>query len=115
MVNFKIPERFNLMGRTIAVEYSQEDFHGHDMTGTTKYRDDKITIAKFNQLGKERSQQQLEMIFLHELIHWILYSANGGCGELHTDEKLVEVMACLLREVLLQIEFDKAEGDNPNA
>lgn len=111
MVNFKIPEKFNLMGRTITVEYSQEDFHSHDMTGTTKYRDDKITIAKFNQLGKERTQQQLEIIFLHELIHWIFYSANGGVGELHTDEKLVEVTAGLLREALLQIEFYREDNN----
>lgn len=106
MKSFVIPRKFNLMGRTITVEYSQEEFHGRDSLGTTCYRDDKIIISKYDGLGWKRTQQQLEMTFLHEILHWVLYIANGGVGEMHRDEALVDRMAGLIREILLQVKFD---------
>jgi hypothetical protein len=107
MKKFIIPKKINIMGRNISIIFSQDGFHNDDAIGTTSYRDDTITIAKYNGKQKKRTQQQQELIFLHELIHWILFLATGGVEELHRNEGLVERMAGILREALLQIKFEE--------
>lgn len=108
---FKIPKSFNLLGRTITVEHKQEILHTDWFKGRACYPDDKIQLAPRDSKGDKRTQQDLELCFLHEVSHWFFYMfANDGNSKLHADEMMVDRFAGGMREVMGQLKFDRKAG-----
>jgi len=98
----KIPTSFQLFGQTITVEWNKRLSDKGDMTGTAQYRENLIQLQS-NGENCELPQTQLEAIFLHELIHWILHSLQEKA--LDDNEKLVELIAILLHQALKTAEY----------
>jgi len=104
---FKIPKKFNLFGREIKVEYSQEVLHDRNARGLVEYDKDTIVVSLKDEKGERRSQQELELIFLHEFNHFLLYlSANENNQNIYKEEMLVERLSGGIRELMLQLNFD---------
>ena len=99
----KIPTSFQLFGQTIEVEWDAKLADKGDMTGAARYRENKIQLQP-NGENCNLPQTQLEAIFLHELIHWILHSLQEN--ELDGNEKLVDLIATLLHQALKTAEYE---------
>ena len=98
-----IPRRLKLLGRTITVEYDPM-LDGRDGTvGEARYTSDSIALQP-NTDTFRRPQTQLEQVFLHELVHYILNEMNEY--DLRSDEKFVDVFAGLLHQALTTMEFE---------
>ena len=68
----KIPEQIEIMGRKIKVVFDPELTNRNDVTGEARYRYDEIAIQS-NVDGKPRSEQDIAVTFLHEVLHHIAY------------------------------------------
>lgn len=91
----KIPKTFQLMGKTIKVEFSDLLLTDHNITGAQKGC--KILVQRdSNQTGL--GPQEIEHTFLHELVHCILNAMNED--ELRKNEKFVDIFSGLLQQVL---------------
>jgi predicted SprT family Zn-dependent metalloprotease len=98
-----IPRRLKLLGRTITVEYDPM-LDGRDGTvGEARYTSDSIALQP-NTDTFRRPQTQLEQVFLHELVHYILNEMNEY--NLRDNEKFVDVFAGLLHQALTTMEFE---------
>lgn len=98
-----IPRRLKLLGRTITVEYDPM-LDGRDGTvGEARYTSDSIALQP-NTDTFRRPQTQLEQVFLHELVHYILNEMNEY--DLRSNEKFVDVFAGLLHQALTTMEFE---------
>jgi predicted SprT family Zn-dependent metalloprotease len=98
-----IPRRLKLLGRTITVEYDPM-LDGRDGTvGEARYTSDSIALQP-NTDTFRRPQTQLEQVFLHELVHYILNEMNEY--DLRRNEKFVDVFAGLLHQALTTMEFE---------
>ncbi len=84
----KIPYQFELCGLTIKIEWSDKMLVNEDYVGLAKYSENKIVIQK-NNSGVYRSTDNMQITYLHELIHWILYMM--GENELRNNEKFVDL------------------------
>ncbi len=91
----KIPKEFKLFGQTITVEYDKELWCREGYVGNASYSHNKITIQP-NTKGINRSQEQIDQTFLHELVHHILEAM--GEDESRSNEKFVDVFASLLHQ-----------------
>ena len=83
----KIPKKFNLFGKTITVEWKDDLVDTDDVKGQAEFRFDKITLQRTCKAAN-RSKQDVEATFLHELVHWIFHVLNEH--DLVKNEKLVE-------------------------
>ena len=98
-----IPRRLKLLGRTITVEYDPM-LDGRDGTvSEARYTSDSIALQP-NTDTFRRPQTQLEQVFLHELVHYILNEMNEY--DLRSNEKFVDVFAGLLHQALTTMEFE---------
>jgi hypothetical protein len=104
----RIPKRFKLLGHTIEITYDDEMFIENDALGFASFRTNKI-ILKTSSKMCPLSKSQLEQIFWHEFMHWILFfsgAANSGkCEHLHMEEELVDLSANLLHQALNSFEY----------
>ena len=98
----KIPKRFKLFGRTITVEYNQNEADECDFKGATRWRKDQILLANPNvyKTGTAKGQEQT---FCHELVHYILYLMRNE--KLGNDEDFVDLFASCLHQVLDTMEY----------
>jgi len=90
-----IPKKIKIMGRTIKVVLESELTNQNDVTGEARYRYDTIAIQD-NVKGKPRSEQDMEITFLHEVLHHIAHRYEIKQLE---DEKIIS----LLSEALYQV------------
>lgn len=106
-----VPKKFELMGTTIELEYNADMMLDNDAMGQANYRRNKIFIAP-NTVTFKMSKEQLEHVFLHELVHWIFRQLNRT--ELQKDEELVDMFADLLHQAIKSADGDfleeKSEG-----
>jgi predicted SprT family Zn-dependent metalloprotease len=98
-----IPKKFDLMGTTIEVEYNADMMFDDNAMGQANYRRNKIFIAP-NTSTFKMNKEQLEQVFLHELVHWIFYQLKHD--DLQKDEELVDQFAELLHQTLKTMEGD---------
>jgi len=89
-----IPTKVNILGRVVKVKLEPELTNKNDVTGEARYRYDTIAIQS-NAEGKPRSDQDMAVTFLHEVLHHIAYR----CGIKQIDD---EKVISLLSEALYQ-------------
>ena len=92
-----IPQKFKLFGRTINVMYDKSILQKDDHIGQACYKEDKIKILPNTESYKMKNYQ-IEQIFMHELIHFILEAMNEN--ELRINEKFVDIFASLLHQAI---------------
>jgi hypothetical protein len=96
----KIPKKFKLHGFDIDVEFSDTLRNKTDRDGESRYRENKI-ILHSNKDGVYTNQMR-EQVFLHELVHHILYHMYEDDQK---DEKFVECFSFLLHQALETMEY----------
>lgn len=99
----KIPCAFRLLGHQWRVEWSHVLLDEEDLQGSCSYRKHVITLQANNN-GHWRPSSSLEQTFLHELVHAVLYAA--GQHDLRRDEEAVDLIAGLLHQALVTMEYD---------
>jgi len=102
----KIPKRFQLFGRTISVHYDPHLLRDKNALGLASYDNDTITIQP-NTAATQRPREQIEHVYLHELVHHLLLHA-AGCADqppLHEREDLVDRLSGLLHQALTTAEY----------
>jgi predicted SprT family Zn-dependent metalloprotease len=92
-----IPKTFELMGKTITVKFVTELLYESDAFGQACYRTGEIKILDNSPTYKITEDQQMRM-FLHGLVHWILYLLMKD--DLRKDEDFVDMFADLLMQTL---------------
>jgi hypothetical protein len=106
----KIPTRFRLLGQTIQVVWKDEMVKEDDNTGQARYRFNEVAIQRPSQ-AYPRTQEQVEQTFCHELVHWLLYRAEGAhTGKkdwMHQEEDFVDLLAGLLHQSLTSMEYEE--------
>lgn len=100
---FTIPASFWLYGQKIYVSMSPDLIERENATGQALYRRDVIEIQA-NTISINRPRSHIEVTFLHELLHMILYAM--GEDDLRNNESMIDEMAKLLHQA-----FITAEGD----
>lgn len=103
----KIPKRFELLGNTIDVEFSDTHFNENDEHGRASYRRNKIILQKPTE-SICLSDDVLNCVFIHEVIHHVLYIARNAVDdpELHSNESFVELVAQLLYQIIKTAEYE---------
>lgn len=96
MAGFSVPASFQLLGRTISVEFDEGLTFREDCQGEARYREDKI---KLQPAGGVRTQAAVEADFFHELMHWVFHVAEYK--KLRSDEGLVNLVGGLLHQSLV--------------
>lgn len=104
MKTINIPSKFNLFGQTITVEYDQSLLQ-NGIVGQAQYKNNKILLQPSSEI-QYRTRQQIEESFLHEVVHFLLYTADrGNCDPpLHSREYLVEIISGLIHQALSTME-----------
>lgn len=113
MKSIRVPKSFELFGQKITVELSKKAFKKYKgCTGWAAYGENKIILRKPSS-GCPLTRNQLEVIFTHELVHFIMLYAGASLntslenkGALHSDEVFVNTVAHLLHQA-----FSSAKGD----
>ena len=100
----KIPKSFQLLGRTIRVEFRDDLVQTADNQGEAHYRKDRIYIQP-NAKGFPRSKEQVEATFCHELVHFILSEMEEE--KLRQDERFVGLFSGLLHQALNSFSSEK--------
>jgi predicted SprT family Zn-dependent metalloprotease len=93
----KIPKEFKLFGQTIKVKFDNRLIQKNETLGEAHHRTNEIFLQP-NVDGVKRDKSQIEEIFLHELVHFIL--DKMGEGKLAGNEKFVAGFAKLLHQAL---------------
>ena len=112
-----IPKSFKLFGQKITVELSKKAFKNHKRCfGWAVYQNNKLILRKPSS-GYPLTRDQLESIYLHEMVHFIMLHAGPSLntplknkGHLHADEGFVDTVAQLLHQALLTAKGDVLEG-----
>ena len=105
----KIPKRFKLMGKTITVEIVPDLLDNEDATGAAEYRKQRIRLQKIDGEYVQRTVEDQEHWFLHELTHHIFNALDEI--DLRNNEKLVEQFSGLLHQALTTAEYDEPKGE----
>jgi hypothetical protein len=95
MMYFEIPKQFELLNRTVTVEYDPKLLYRENLVGEARYRECKI-ILQSNTDEHPISDDDLFHNFMHELIHFVLLSA--GEKEMTKNEELVDLISGLLAQ-----------------
>jgi hypothetical protein len=97
LLGMKIPKKVKIMGKIIDVEWDKELVEKSDSTGEAHYRFNKIVLQP-NVKGYLRDQQEIDITFFHELIHFVLDSMEES--DLRSNEKFVGLLSSMLYQVL---------------
>ena len=108
----KIPSQFKILGKIITVKYDKNIAYKDDVSGYASYRTNEIILQPVCG-GVECSQTNVEIAFMHELIHHICYHAGAAINHkldqgnyLHQNEEFVDLFAGILHQALTSMEFD---------
>lgn len=91
-----IPAEFQLHGQTIHVTLDKAMLQRADALGEAVYRTNTICLSPTSETWLI-ARDRLEQVFLHELVHFILFSMNS---KLHKDEDFTDLFASLLHQAL---------------
>ena len=100
----KIPEKINIAGREIKIEYTEgKQLTKLNVNGQAEYHEQKIVLNKRDELGT--CQESVNVTFIHEIVHWILYVTGT---EPPDEETFVSKFSEILYQVIKQLkESDK--------
>lgn len=100
-----LPDKINLFGQTIGVEYSPDQLYesGDESDGLAYFNRNMIYIYK----PKDRPQSTLDMVFLHELTHFMVYYASND-SKVTYDEPFIQATSVLIHQFLLTADYKKA-------
>ena len=102
----RIPKSFKLLGHTIIVEEDIGLTTRTDNTGEAHFRHNKIILQPLDGY-KDRPISRLEQVFVHELVHFILYfSECEKTKGLTHNELVVDRIASLLHQALSTMEYE---------
>lgn len=107
----RIPKRFKLLGQTIEVVENPRLLPDNGFQGAACYRETKIELLPITEATPAHPSSQ-EQTFCHELMHFLLRAGGGpvnchlGGKFLHQNEEFVELMGCLLHQVLTTMEYE---------
>lgn len=107
---FKIPKRFELLGKTITVEFDPMLLAEKDLHGLASYRADRIVLQPICE-GVQRTEGCIEQDFFHEMVHHICYYAGNviqsklGDEYLHKNEAFVDLFSSLLHQAMVTMEY----------
>ncbi len=106
----RIPDRFKIFGQTISVVWDKELINEDSARGQAVYRCNEIRLQPSTE-GHPISDDQLEKSFLHEVFHFMFYLLDYKVGKvsLRSDERLVDLLAHTLHQVLTSAEYDTGE------
>lgn len=97
-----LPNKIELFGQTIGIEYSLDQlFEGEEESdGLAYFNRNKIYIYK----PKDRPQSTLDMIYLHELTHFMVYYASGD-SKVTYHEPFIQATSVLIHQFLLTADY----------
>ncbi len=98
----KIPSRFKLHGQTIDVKFVKHLTKDENEVGRACFRDNIIRLQESIR-GFERTDEMIEVTFLHELVHFILLQM-GEDGR-KDNEKFTHLFSSLLHQALITMEY----------
>ena len=106
----RIPDRFKIFGQTITVEWDKQLTNEEDSVGLAVYRRNAIMLQPSTE-GKPLSDDQIEQAYLHEVLHFAFKRLDYKVGDvkLSGDERLVDLLANVLHQVLTSAEYDTGE------
>ncbi len=106
----RIPDRFKIFGQTITVEWDKQLTNEEDAVGQAVYRRNAIKLQPSTE-GKPLSDDQIEQSYLHEVLHFVFNKLNYKIGDikLSGDERLIDLLAHALHQVLTSAEYDTGE------
>jgi predicted SprT family Zn-dependent metalloprotease len=93
MNKLRIPQEIQLFGDVIKVVVDPDLSFDHDAKGMARYREGTIRI---NAKEEKRPEHHLEIVYFHELVHWILYKMDYE--ELNDNEQFVTIFSGLLHQ-----------------
>ena len=99
----KIPKSLKLYGQNIIIEHSDKLVQESDNSGEAHYRLNKIILQK-DSSGNKRKTEQIELTFIHELIHFIMHYASYE--KLSNDEQFTKRISGLLHQALDTMEYE---------
>lgn len=105
-MEFNIPKSFMLMAQTITVHHQDNLVSRNDSRGEACYRENKI-ILQTSSDQMPLTNEQLGRVFLHELVHHILYECQeeSDTVPLYEREILVHRIAGLLHQALTTMKY----------
>ena len=102
MNKIKIPKSFYLHGQKIKIEFNNNLRNLENDVGQADYRQSKIILQPIEK--GYPNNEQLEQIFLHELIHHIL--DHMGKIDLRNNDEFIDLFANLLHQAFQTAEYD---------
>ena len=107
-MDYKIPESFELFGRTYKVIFDDEKCRRAEAYGLADYTKGVIYLQKINAYGDENVNLDPDLIyqtFIHEKIHLMLECLNKD--DLSNDEELIDSLAGLFHQAEKTAKFKK--------
>jgi len=98
----RIPKSFQLHAQKINIVQDNQLEHVTGNMGEARYRVNEIALQPNNK-GVEYPSSQLEQVFYHELVHWILHHMEEK--DLRSNEKFVEGFSQLLHQALITAKY----------
>lgn len=86
----KLPKSLKIGGHTVKVLFPHTFKDTSDFCGMAKYQTNEICVADKTQSGEIRTDSDIQVTFIHELVHWICHVYNQ---EQQLDEKQVNALA----------------------
>jgi len=93
----KFPKTIKVGGRTVTIIYPYIFNESDEYCGQADYQKGEIRIAKFSRNGAARSDEDITLTLIHELIHWI---CNVYTGEKQFEELQIHGLTQGLYQVL---------------
>lgn len=91
----RIPKSFKIFGQTIRVRFDKDLIENEEIYGLSCFETNEITLQT---PGSNLTQTQVEVTFLHEMIHMIL--SNASFDKESKNERLVDTLANLIHQVM---------------
>lgn len=103
--SIRVPDEFELLGRTIKVVWDPDLVREQQAKGEAIFNKDLI------KLHAELSGRDAENTFFHELVHFCLYMM--GKRELTHNEEFVVLLSGLLHQALVTATYNQPRRNNP--
>lgn len=102
----RIPESFNLFGQTFKVNFKKNLMKDMGYYGVSYFD---VNLIELQEPNEELSVEQVEVTFLHELMHMVLQNAHYDKES--KNEKFVDTIANLLHQFFKSSKYGK-KNDN---
>ena len=100
-MKFKIPDKIQIAGRTIKIEFDKKLLSESDCYGESSVTESKITLCN----DKRISEETINVTFIHEVFHLILYAM--GEEKEFVNEKFVSKISEMLYQFIKQLSENK--------